>query len=178
MNASSIYNKMLFCDPTKTLDERAADMISRMTIVEKIAMLDTGGTAIKGLGIPKYNFWSEASSGVANEVNPRGKATQTTKVRGEMLLLLLVLVLHVLLVLLLPLLVLPVLLVLTPPLQFAFPITTAMSFNRTLWRVTGEQIGREARAMMCALLLLSSYSSSSSSCSRCCCFCCARCSSS
>jgi beta-D-xylosidase 4 len=32
--------------------------------------------------------------------------------------------------------------------KFAFPITTGMSFNRTLWKVTGAQIGREARAMM------------------------------
>ena len=32
--------------------------------------------------------------------------------------------------------------------NFAFPITTAMAFNRSLWRVTGEQIGREARAFM------------------------------
>lgn len=32
--------------------------------------------------------------------------------------------------------------------KFAFPITTGMSFNRTLWQLTGRQIGREARAMM------------------------------
>ena len=32
--------------------------------------------------------------------------------------------------------------------NFAFPITTGMSFNRTLWTVTGRQIGREARAFM------------------------------
>ena len=32
--------------------------------------------------------------------------------------------------------------------NFAFPITTAMSFNRTLWHTTGLQIGKEARAFM------------------------------
>ncbi|KAJ8604330.1 hypothetical protein CTAYLR_002499 [Chrysophaeum taylorii] len=32
--------------------------------------------------------------------------------------------------------------------NFAFPITAAMSFNRSLWRATGAQIGREARAFM------------------------------
>ena len=32
--------------------------------------------------------------------------------------------------------------------NFAFPITTAASFNRTLWRVTGAAIAREARAFM------------------------------
>jgi beta-glucosidase-like glycosyl hydrolase len=32
--------------------------------------------------------------------------------------------------------------------NFAFPITTACSFNRSLWKATGTQIGREARAFM------------------------------
>jgi pre-mRNA-splicing factor SYF2/beta-D-xylosidase 4 len=32
--------------------------------------------------------------------------------------------------------------------KFAFPITTGMSFNRTLWQMTGRQIGHEARALM------------------------------
>jgi len=32
--------------------------------------------------------------------------------------------------------------------KFAFPITTGMSFNRTLWQLTGRQIGHEARALM------------------------------
>ena len=32
--------------------------------------------------------------------------------------------------------------------NFAFPITTAMSFNRTLWWLTGSRIGREGRAFM------------------------------
>ena len=32
--------------------------------------------------------------------------------------------------------------------NFAFPITTAMAFNRSLWKATGAQIGREARAFM------------------------------
>ena len=32
--------------------------------------------------------------------------------------------------------------------KFAYPATTAMSFNRSLWKATGNQIGREARALM------------------------------
>lgn len=32
--------------------------------------------------------------------------------------------------------------------KFPFPITTAMSFNRSLWAAIGRQIGREARAEM------------------------------
>jgi pre-mRNA-splicing factor SYF2/beta-D-xylosidase 4 len=41
--------------------------------------------------------------------------------------------------------------------NFAFPITTAMSFNRTLWQTTGLQIGKEARAFMNAGNAYSTY---------------------
>ena len=67
------YAAMPFCNPTLGIDVRAADAVSRMTLQEKIGTLDTGGTAIKGLGIGAYNWWSEASTGVANEINGRGK---------------------------------------------------------------------------------------------------------
>lgn len=39
----------------------------------------------------------------------------------------------------------------------AFPITTAMSFNRSLWKATGNLIGREARAFMNAGNAWSTY---------------------
>ena len=39
----------------------------------------------------------------------------------------------------------------------AFPITTAMSFNRSLWKATGSLIGREARAFMNAGNAWSTY---------------------
>eukprot|EP00756_Hemistasia_phaeocysticola_P047947 Hpha_TRINITY_DN22398_c0_g1::TRINITY_DN22398_c0_g1_i1::g.177853::m.177853/K15920/XYL4; beta-D-xylosidase 4 len=41
--------------------------------------------------------------------------------------------------------------------NFAFPITTACSYNRTLWSKTGGQIGREARAFMNAGNAWSTY---------------------
>jgi beta-glucosidase-like glycosyl hydrolase len=41
--------------------------------------------------------------------------------------------------------------------KFAFPITIGMSFNRTLWQLTGRQIGHEARALMNAGLAGSTY---------------------
>ena len=41
--------------------------------------------------------------------------------------------------------------------NFAFPISTAASFNRTLWEATGRQIGREARAYMNAGNAYSTY---------------------
>ena len=108
INETSPQSKMPFCNHKLPIDERVKDAVGRMTLKEKIANLDTGGAPIKGLDTPAYNWWSEASTGVANEIHH--SSTQTTK--------------------------------------FAFPITTGMSFNRTLWKVTGARIGREGRAMM------------------------------
>jgi hypothetical protein len=50
-----------------------------MTLQEKIGMLDNGSPPIAALGVPAYNWWSEASTGVANEIESRGKNTSTTK---------------------------------------------------------------------------------------------------
>jgi hypothetical protein len=68
---------MPFCNETLSLERRAADAIARMTLKEKIGNLDTGGAAIAALGIPAYNWWSEASTGVANELHHSGECNHT-----------------------------------------------------------------------------------------------------
>ncbi len=52
-------------DPNLPIDERVADLISRMTLTEKIAQLGNNSPAISRLGIGSYNYWSEALHGVA-----------------------------------------------------------------------------------------------------------------
>eukprot|EP00750_Incisomonas_marina_P023484 INCI5035.7.p1 GENE.INCI5035.7~~INCI5035.7.p1 ORF type:complete len:707 (+),score=122.42 INCI5035.7:169-2289(+) len=106
------FSHMPWCNVSLPVDERVADMVSRMTLAEKIPNLDTPGAPIPSLGLDQYNWWEEASSGVSN-------GHETTK--------------------------------------FAFPITTGMSFNRTLWQLTGRQIGHEARALMNAGLAGSTF---------------------
>ncbi|MGA9406795.1 MAG: glycoside hydrolase family 3 C-terminal domain-containing protein [Bacteroidota bacterium] len=44
--------------------ERLSDLISLMTVDEKIAQLTNESDSIPRLGIPKYNYWSEALHGV------------------------------------------------------------------------------------------------------------------
>ena len=56
-------------------DERVADAVSRLTLPEKICSLDTSGCPNPSLGLPDYNWWSEASTGVDN--GQRG--TEATK---------------------------------------------------------------------------------------------------
>lgn len=47
------------------VEERVNDLISRMTLTEKISQLGNQSSAITRLGIPAYNYWSEALHGVA-----------------------------------------------------------------------------------------------------------------
>ena len=44
---------------------RAADLVHRMTLPEKVSQLVNGARAIPRLGVPAYNWWSEALHGVA-----------------------------------------------------------------------------------------------------------------
>lgn len=107
------FHKLPWCNASLAIDDRVNDMVARMTLAEKIPNLNTGGAPIPSLGLPAFNWWEEASTGVMD------KSHDTTK--------------------------------------FAFPITTGMSFNRTLWKLTGRQIGHEARSLMNAGLAGSTF---------------------
>jgi beta-D-xylosidase 4 len=53
------------CNQTLPSQQRAADLISRMTVTEKITQLDTSAAGISRLGLPGIQWWSEALHGVA-----------------------------------------------------------------------------------------------------------------
>jgi len=48
-----------------SIDERAQDLVDKMTLDEKISLLGYNSAAIPRLGIPAYNWWNEALHGVA-----------------------------------------------------------------------------------------------------------------
>lgn len=54
-----------FRDTTLTVDERVEDLISRLTLSEKVQMMRHESPAIERLGVPAYNWWNEALHGVA-----------------------------------------------------------------------------------------------------------------
>ncbi|MBC7887290.1 MAG: glycoside hydrolase family 3 C-terminal domain-containing protein [Ferruginibacter sp.] len=58
-------------DPSLPVDARVTDLVSRMTIDEKVTQLFNESPAIERLGIPGYNWWNECLHGVARA----GKAT-------------------------------------------------------------------------------------------------------
>jgi len=56
-------------DPSLSSKERAKDLISRLTLEEKAALMCDQSDAIPRLGIKKFNWWSEALHGYANNDN-------------------------------------------------------------------------------------------------------------
>ena len=55
----------LYQDTRRGFEERAADLVSRMTLEEKAAQMQNGAPAIERLGLPAYDWWNEALHGVA-----------------------------------------------------------------------------------------------------------------
>ncbi|MCL4538485.1 MAG: glycoside hydrolase family 3 C-terminal domain-containing protein [Bacteroidetes bacterium] len=55
-----------YLDTNLTFQQRAADLVSMMTLKEKISQMQNGAAAIPRLGVPAYNWWSECLHGVAN----------------------------------------------------------------------------------------------------------------
>jgi beta-glucosidase-like glycosyl hydrolase len=54
-----------FCKTTLPISQRANDLVSRLTLEEKISQLVNSAQPIPRLGIPGYQWWSEALHGVA-----------------------------------------------------------------------------------------------------------------
>ena len=53
-------------DLSQPMPARANDLIRRMSLAEKAGQLQNGAPAIRRLGLPAYDYWSEALHGVAN----------------------------------------------------------------------------------------------------------------
>lgn len=60
-----------YLNPNLSTSERVKDLLRRMTIDEKISQMRNNCSAIPRLGIPAYDYWSEALHGVARN----GRAT-------------------------------------------------------------------------------------------------------
>jgi beta-D-xylosidase 4 len=103
------FAKQRWCNAALPIDERVSDMISRMTLSEKIVSLGSSKNAIPSLGLPSYNWRSEANNGL-DYYNSKSKLTPHAT-------------------------------------RTAYPCTTAMAFNRSLFHALGAQVGAEARAM-------------------------------
>ncbi len=54
-----------YLDPSKSINERVADLVGRMTLEEKAAQMVNTAPAIPRLGVPAYDYWSEGLHGIA-----------------------------------------------------------------------------------------------------------------
>ena len=52
-------------NPSLDFETRAADLVERMTLEEKISQLGNSAPAIERLGVPEYDWWNECLHGVA-----------------------------------------------------------------------------------------------------------------
>ena len=57
----------LMADPSQSPEERAAQLVHRMTLEEKASQLVNQARAVPRLGVPSYDWWSEALHGVARD---------------------------------------------------------------------------------------------------------------
>lgn len=55
----------VYLDESRTDEERVRNLVSQMTLEEKVSQLRYDAPAVKRLGIPSYNWWNEALHGVA-----------------------------------------------------------------------------------------------------------------
>src|SRR5258708_4219491 len=52
-------------NPALPIDQRVNDLVSRMTLEEKVGQMMNDAPAIERLGIPQYEWWNEGLHGVA-----------------------------------------------------------------------------------------------------------------
>jgi len=65
----SFFGQLPYKNPKLSSEERAKDLISRLTLQEKATLMCDVSEAIPRLGIKKFNWWSEALHGMANNNN-------------------------------------------------------------------------------------------------------------
>ena len=60
----------IYLNTSYSFEERATDLVSRLTLEEKQSLLGNSMAAVPRLGVKSYNVWSEALHGVLTGANP------------------------------------------------------------------------------------------------------------
>jgi beta-glucosidase len=71
MSVNNTTEKLSYLDTSLSFAERAKDLVGRLTLEEKVGLMNHPAHAVPRLNIPAYNYWSEALHGVARN----GRAT-------------------------------------------------------------------------------------------------------
>jgi beta-glucosidase len=62
---SAAKAQTIYLDPTKSIDERAKDLVSKLTLDEKVHQMMNSAPAVPRLNVPAYDWWNESLHGVA-----------------------------------------------------------------------------------------------------------------
>jgi len=73
-----ICKSQVYLDTSKPIDDRIKDLVSRLTLEEKVSQMMYASPAIPRMNIPEYNWWNECLHGVARS----GTATVFPQVIG------------------------------------------------------------------------------------------------
>ena len=65
VSVAGAQEKYPFQDSNLPIEKRVDDLVSRLTLSEKVQMMKHKSPAIERLGVPAYNWWNEALHGVA-----------------------------------------------------------------------------------------------------------------
>ena len=65
VSMAGAQEKYPFQDSNLPIEKRVDDLVSRLTLSEKVQMMKHKSPAIERLGVPAYNWWNEALHGVA-----------------------------------------------------------------------------------------------------------------
>ncbi|XP_065868917.1 beta-xylosidase/alpha-L-arabinofuranosidase 2-like isoform X2 [Euphorbia lathyris] len=65
-NSNPSLASFAFCNPALGIPQRVGDLVNRLNLDEKIAFLVNAAPNVTRLGIPRYEWWSEALHGVSN----------------------------------------------------------------------------------------------------------------
>ena len=76
-------NQSAYLDNNLPIPERVQDLLSRLTLDEKVAMMNHPTQGVPRLGIPGYNFWSEALHGVDRMAVRVGHFERQRVIRAE-----------------------------------------------------------------------------------------------
>jgi beta-glucosidase len=65
LSLAQMAKPLPYLDPSLPKAERAADLVGRMTLEEKVSEMSNSSAAVPRLGVPAYNWWNEGLHGVA-----------------------------------------------------------------------------------------------------------------
>ena len=71
MGVMSTSEKLSYLDTSLSFAERAKDLVGRLTLDEKVSLMNYPAQGVPRFNIPAYNYWSEALHGVGRN----GRAT-------------------------------------------------------------------------------------------------------